>query len=105
MIDLGFDIVHLHIIRLHAIDTPEIRGEEREEGLKVKEYVRNLIEGKDVYLKSINKRDKYGRCVANIILIDTNQDLTELLLEKEMGKPYLALTEDVLISENLWETI
>ena len=67
-IDLGFG----HIwkgsdgkgvkIRLHGINTPEVRGVERPEGLKSKQYLIDLIEGKSVVLKTIkDKTGKYGR--------------------------------------------
>jgi len=43
-IDLGFKIVHENTFRLYGVNTPETRGKERPQGLKVKEYVKNLIE-------------------------------------------------------------
>ena len=46
-IDLGFRITTFQRLRLVSVDTPEIRGPERPEGLKVKEYVKGLIEGKE----------------------------------------------------------
>ena len=44
------------------VDTPEVRGPERPEGLKVKEYVKGLLEGKDLTIETF-KVEKYGRYI------------------------------------------
>ena len=92
-IDLGFNmIMGKRVLRLFGIDTPELRGEEREEGLKVRDYVRELVEEVDeIYIKSHkDKSGKYGRILATVLLVkdEVVQDLNEHLLEKGMAKPY-----------------
>ena len=65
-IDLGFGISYKNRLRLYGVDTPEVRGEERIEGLRVKDHLIKLIEGKDVILKSKKWRGKYGRFIAEV---------------------------------------
>lgn len=67
-IDLGFSVVwHDVKIRLYGIDTPEIRGAERPEGLVARDYLRALILDKDVFLETIkDTTGKYGRYLGKI---------------------------------------
>jgi len=69
-IDLGFDIVlHKQKIRLLRIDTPEVRGPEREEGLKSRDALRNRIASKWIKLKThLDKKGKYGRWLGEVWL-------------------------------------
>jgi len=83
-IDLGFRITTFQRLRLVGVDTPEIRGPERPEGLKVKEYVKDLIEGKDLSIETF-KIGKFGRYVAEVYL-DNGEGLSEHLLAKNMAK-------------------
>ena len=87
-IDLGFNHWMLNQkIRLLGIDTPEIRGPERPEGLVSAERLRGLIEGKDVLVVSHRDRTgKYGRGLATIYLGNTN--INQLLLEEGWAKIY-----------------
>ena len=73
-IDLGFKInAYKQKIRLYGIDTPELRGEERERGLYYRDKLREKILNKDIILKTIkDKRGKYGRILGIIYLDDLN---------------------------------
>jgi micrococcal nuclease len=87
-VDLGFNVDFTIKLRLLGIDTPELRGEERESGLVVRDLVREKILGKDVVIKtSLDKTGKYGRYLAEIYLDEVN--LNEWLLENGHAKPYL----------------
>lgn len=100
-IDLGFGIVMQNqSIRLLGIDTPEVRGEERPEGLIARDYVREQILGKEVMLKTYkDTKGKYGRWLADVYyrkdgvvvaadqldsLTCLNQELVSLGLAEEM---------------------
>lgn len=87
-IDLGFGIsTKNQKIRLYGINTPEVRGDEREEGLKVRDIVRNMILGKDVFLQTIkDKKGKFGRWLARIHIGDIC--LNDYLLENGFATPY-----------------
>ncbi len=85
-IDLGLKMwMHNEPLRLARINTPEVRGAEREEGLKSRDYLRELIDGKEVFIATIkDKKGKYGRYIADIWLeqedgnwINVNDNLVE----------------------------
>jgi len=81
-IDVGFGItLTSQKIRLRGIDTPEVRGESREAGLVSRDYLRNLIQGKWILLKTEkDKKGKYGRWIGTIYLSITNkEDKTEVI--------------------------
>lgn len=75
-IDLGLKtFINGEKIRLFGINAPEIRGRERSEGLKSRDFLRDQILGKDIVIRTIkDKKGKYGRY------------LGELFLEKETGR-------------------
>jgi micrococcal nuclease len=83
-VDLGFSIWTLQRLRLVNVNTPEIRGSERKDGLRVKRYVKELIEGKLLDV-DIFKRGKYGRYVAEIYLED-GTELSKHLILNNMAK-------------------
>jgi micrococcal nuclease len=87
-IDLGFAVnLHKQSIRLYGIDTPELRGDERPEGLKIKEILSSQILGKEVILKTYkDKKGKYGRWLAEVYLNGLN--INKWLLENNYAKPY-----------------
>lgn len=68
-IDLGYGIwlTDQHV-RLYGINTPEIRGEERESGLLAKSIVSALLTpGTAIIIDSFRGRaDKYGRWLAKV---------------------------------------
>tara|TARA_R110000796_G_scaffold248124_3_gene374574 strand:- start:172 stop:510 length:339 start_codon:yes stop_codon:yes gene_type:complete len=68
-IDLGFKVNFTENLRLLRINTPEIRGEEREQGLISRDRLRELILNEDVIIKTKkDKKGKYGRYLAEIYL-------------------------------------
>ena len=77
-LDLGFHIEMYQVIkfkkqtlRFDSIDTPELRGEEREMGLIVRDYVRSLIDDRKVIIESLkDKTGKYGRFVTITHFLD-----------------------------------
>ena len=73
-IDCGFNLsMKKQKIRLSGIDTPEIRGEEREQAIIVRDKLRNKILGKEVILKTDkDKTGKYGRYLATVYINGEN---------------------------------
>lgn len=65
IVDLGFQIKMKQRFRLARVDAWEVRGEERQMGLKAKAFVQDLIEGKEVILHS-EKEGSFGRYIAEI---------------------------------------
>lgn len=67
-IDLGFGVeLKKQKIRLIGIDTPEVRGEEREQGLVSRDRLRHLILDKHIILQTTrDKKGKYGRWLGAI---------------------------------------
>lgn len=77
-IDLGFGIVfRKQKIRLYGIDTPEVRGPEKEEGKKVRDLVRSLILDKDIEIQTFrDSKGKYGRWLGTIHFEPTDEQKT-----------------------------
>ena len=87
-IDLGFNIVmHNQKIRLLGINTPEVRGSDRLDGLIARDRLRELIEGKDIIMVSHrDKSGKYGRWLATIYANETN--VNQLLIDEGLAEIY-----------------
>ena len=77
-VDLGFKISIEEKFRLSNLNSPEIRGEERELGLISRDRLRELILGKEVRIKTLkDKKGKYGRYIAEIF-IETEEGMTNV---------------------------
>lgn len=79
-IDVGFHITMNVRVRLKDIDTPEIRGSERPQGLIAMYYVQELFENAKDILVSTSRQGKYGRWLADIKL--DGQDLRFSIINK-----------------------
>ena len=88
-IDLGFGIwMRDQKIRLFGIDTPEMRGVDRVDGIIVRDLVRDILIDKTVTLKT--ERDasgKYGCWLATVII--DGMDLNQMLLDEGHAEEYL----------------
>lgn len=88
-VDLGFKINFTEKFRLARINTPEIRGEERPDGLISRDRLRELVLEKEAYIKTYkDKKGKYGRYLADLY-IEVDGSLTCL--------------NDLLVNEGLAE--
>lgn len=76
--------------RLARIDTPEVRGIEKEAGLKVKAYVEDYLKQAQSLRAVTYKPDKYGRWLVDLYVTINNQEilLNDHLLEKGYAKVY-----------------
>ena len=100
-IDLGFwTTIRKQKIRLHCINAPEIRGENREKGLQSKKWLESMILGKSIILESIkDKSEKYGRLLG-IIHLETKSinegietvdylNINKKMIESGLAESYL----------------
>ena len=94
-VNLGFNIImNNQKIRLFGINTPEVRGEERPEGLKIKEIVKNMIEGKDIILYTIsdkNGNDKTGsfKRYLGIIVTQDGINVNKYLIDNNYAEVFM----------------
>lgn len=84
IIDLGFSVTIEQAVRLNRINAFETRlgkntsEEQKEIGIEAREYLKNLIEGKEIIIKTIKpENDKYGRFLGEIFFdgLNINDDL------------------------------
>lgn len=96
-LDLGLGIWHHEqTIRLWRVNTPEVKGTERERGLAVRDYVRSLILDKPILLRTIldrrgvDRTEKFGRLLGEVLVEGADGELlniNDLLLAQGMGLP------------------
>jgi micrococcal nuclease len=96
-LDLGLGVwQHGVTIRLWKVDTPEVRGAEREKGLEVRDLVRGLILHKSILLRTIldkrgeDRTGKFGRLLGEVLV--TNErgaliNVNDLLLGLGLAIP------------------
>jgi micrococcal nuclease len=86
--DLGFDILLKNQkIRLARINTPEVRGEERPEGLRSRDVLREKISNKWVTIKTKkDKKGKYGRWLGEVWIDEVC--MNDWLLKEGYAKAY-----------------
>tara|TARA_A100001037_G_C15083783_1_gene605582 strand:+ start:654 stop:974 length:321 start_codon:yes stop_codon:yes gene_type:complete len=85
-IDLGFEVwLHAQRLRLLNVNTPEVRGKSKKEGIVSRDALRERILDKEVIIKS-DRRGKYGRWLVEIFLDDEN--INEWLLTEGLAVPY-----------------
>ena len=87
-IDLGFEFwARRKSLRLRGIDSPELRGETRVAGLVARDYLRGLVHGKSVMIRSY-KAGKYGRWIADIYLDGEEDSVNEMMIHAGHAVPY-----------------
>jgi micrococcal nuclease len=91
IIDLGLGVSIKRKLRLYGINTPEVRGEEREQGIISRNWLRlRLNSCEQVYIQTIkDKNGKYGRLLA-VLYVDNNPvSINEEMINKKLAKQYL----------------
>jgi len=83
-IDLGLHTwIRDEKIRLYRINAPELRGKERPEGLKSRDFLREQILNKKITIQTIkDKKEKYGRYLGEIWLKDEKGKEININLDK-----------------------
>jgi micrococcal nuclease len=90
-IDLGFYTTIRQRIRLLRINTPEIFGEEKPQGLISKAYVTDKLLGKEVFFMTV-KTDSFKRWLAEVWYKDETGaqiNINDELVEKGLAVPYM----------------
>lgn len=87
-IDLGFHTILRRMkLRLNGIDTPEIRGEERPDGLTARQALVDRVFGKEVVIRTFKDRqEKFGRYLADIYL--EGESINQWLIEQGHAVSY-----------------
>jgi len=90
-IDLGLKTwIRNEKLRLSRINAPELRGEEREAGLRARDFLREQILNQDVIISTIrDKKGKYGRYIAEIWRKSAGGEFTnvnDLLVQQEHAR-------------------
>lgn len=90
LVDLGFHVQKEIKVRLFGIDTPEVRGHERPEGLLAKEKLVELIGDQQVIIQTFkDKQEKYGRWLGVIFLPDdSTKSVNDMLVEQGYATEY-----------------
>lgn len=88
ILDLGMKMYVEKVIRLYGIDTPEIRGEEREDGLISRAWLVEKIEGAtNVYIRTFkDKSGKYGRLIGSVYIDDESRSLNDQLVAEGLAE-------------------
>jgi len=87
-IDLGFHIVHRNIVfRLKGINAPEVRGTNKQKGIKSTAWLRDKILQKIITLETHkDKKGKYGRYLAIVYCDGAN--VNQEMVCKGLAKIY-----------------
>jgi micrococcal nuclease len=85
LIDLGFGVTFKEKLRLYGINTPEVRGKERPDGLISRDRLRERILDKNITIKTFkDKKGKYGRYIAEIYL--EKENINEWLVSEGLAE-------------------
>ena len=90
-LDLGFGLKMEKVkLRLAGIDTPELRQPTLEVGREVRDWLRERILDKDIYVLTIqDKKGKYGRYLAHIYMtINDELSINMEMLNEGLANPY-----------------
>jgi micrococcal nuclease len=75
-IDRGFNDVSLRDTRLARLNAPELKGPSRDRGLRARDRLRELCPvGTRVYVRTYKDKDKYGRYLADLYVVDAEGSL------------------------------
>lgn len=96
-VDLGLGIWrHNQTIRLWKVNAPEMKGPEKEQGTKVRNFVREQVLDKQILLRTIldkrgeDQTGKFGRLLGEILVEDESGqviNLNQVLLDRGMAQP------------------
>jgi len=86
-------------VRLIGVNTPELKGGERELGEAAREFVRARLEGKTVYqFRDVSDTDRYGRLLRYVFIAGNLVMFNETLL-REGYASVMTVPPDVMFAE------
>lgn len=87
-IDLGFGVWTANqAVRLLGVNTPEMRGRDAVAGKRVRDWLRRLVLGKQIVLRTKkDSKGKYGRWLGEIWIDD--QCVNDELIKQGFGREY-----------------
>ena len=90
-------------IRLRGINTPETRGEGKEEGLRVKNYLIKMVDQTQDFIVKTDeeKKGKFGRFLVILYLLRGGkwQNINRLLLDQGAAQEYMASSDSQTLKE------
>lgn len=82
-VDLGFHCYHVECLRLEGIDTAEVRGPERPDGIVAKAFAKLWVDtagtGEWPLIVETRKGETFGRYVADVYRADNGESLADAL--------------------------
>lgn len=85
VLDLGFNVSITENVRLSGLDAPEVRGDERPDGLISRDRLREKVLDKNVIIKTFKDRTgKYGRYIGELYLEEEN--INEWLISEGLAE-------------------
>jgi len=114
-VDLGFGMIYKkQRVRLKGIDTPESRTRDLEEkfyGLLSRQFLKVILEGREVQLVSHDK-GKFGRIIGDLIInpFEITEDVitnagglvNQMMIDNNHAVPYMGQSKDDTIQGHLW---
>ena len=91
IINLGFSITISQRIRLKGINAAETRtlvAEEKEKGLKAKEWLAKELSREGEWIIETTKEDKYGRMLGTLYLVGDPVTVNERMINDGIANPY-----------------
>lgn len=92
-VDLGFHTFTRVRLRFARINTPELRGAEKEAGKAAKQFVvERLVQANDTIMIQTQKTGKYGRWIAEVLY--TNEENDKLI--KSDSTTFINLNDELV---------
>jgi micrococcal nuclease len=93
-LDLGFGVwLRNQSIRLRGINTPEVRGSEKDKGIVSRDRLAELLDsaGGDCIIKTSRgkQKGKYGRILGEIFIENESSSLNQMLLDEGLAVEYM----------------
>lgn len=91
-VDLGFRVFASIEFRLARVNAPEMRGFDRERGHAAARFLDGLLDAREILVRSDKSRDKYGRWIGDLFVLDEGEPLSvsDALIAAGHAEAYMA---------------